>query len=344
MEGHGVFWFQEIQKEASNLVGKKCANLGEMTRIGMPVPKGFAIAANVQERFMKETGAIQEIQQMLKSVGELRTMELRAEVSESIRRIIEKKEIPSDTRNTFISYYEELCRERGQEVAVSVRSAGVKSHPGQYETFLNVRGVEELLEKVKRVWSSIFNQRTISSLIEKGLTVVDSPCIGVGVVEMVKAKCAGVCFTIHPVTGDPSVGIIEANWGLGESVVSGKVNVDSYILDKENLKVIEKNLAEKKMLVALSDLGIREEEVPPEKQNSFVLSDEDAAEILGLGKVLESHFGEPQDIEWAIQDEAPIPRKVFILQARPVVGVKIQKKKSVDERLVDEILNKVFHL
>jgi pyruvate,water dikinase len=343
MERENIFWFNEIGQEASELVGKKCANLGEMTRLKMPIPNGFAISIRVHEKFMEETGALQEIRELLNEVGELKDINLQAEVSEKIRHIIERKRIPSALSDAIESYYEQQCRKCGQkEAAVSVRSAGAKSHPGQYETYLSVRGNQQLLEAVKKVWSSIFNSRTIAAMVQQGLPVDQSPCIGVGVVEMVNALCAGVCFTIHPVTGDPTKAVIEANWGLGESVVSGMVSTDMYVVDKEILEVMEKNLGEKKMHIVPRGSSVVEEQVPSEKQATYTLSDEEAAEIVRLGKDLEAHFNQPQDIEWAIDADLAFPYNIFLLQTRPIVGVKIQKPKTADEQVLDDLVRKLF--
>jgi pyruvate,water dikinase len=343
MEREDIFWFNEIGQEASELVGKKCANLGEMTRLKMHVPNGFAISIRAHERFMEETGALQEIRELLNKAGELKDINLQAEVSGKIRHIIEGKEIPSALRDAIGTYYEQLCRKCAQkDVAVSVRSAGAKSHPGQYETYLNIRGKQQVLEKVKKVWASIFNTRTIAAMVRQGLPVDQSPCIGVGAVEMVNARSAGVCFTVHPVTGDPTKAVIEANWGLGESVVSGMISTDMYVLDKESLKVIDKSWTEKKVYIVPRGNGVVEEEVPSEKQTIYTLSDEEAAEIVKLGKALELHFNQPQDLEWAIDADRTFPHNIYLLQTRPVVGVKVQKTKTDMDQVMDSLLKKFF--
>ena len=341
MEEKQVFWFGEIGQEANGIVGKKCANLGEMTKLNMPVPLGFAISVAAQERFLVETGARQEIDKLLNEAGDLKDYKLAAEVSKTLREIIENKDMPPDLIQAITSYYEDLCSRRGREVAVSVRSAGIKSHPGMYETYLNIRGRQQVLQMVKRVWASIFNQRTICACVQHGLAVAGSPCIGVGIVELVNARCAGVCFTIDPVTGDPLRAVIESNWGLGESVVSGQVHVDRYVVDKESLNVIEKTLGEKKLQIVPKGHGVAEEEPPPEKQSAYTLNDEEAAEIVRLGKVLESHFNVPQDLEWAIDADRPFPHNIFLLQTRAVVGVKIQDKKTAEQRLKEELAKRL---
>lgn len=334
-------WFSEIGKDDNDLYGKKCANLGEMTKINLPVPLGFAISVTAHERFLEETGARTEIQELLNRVGDLRDINLQTKVSREIRDIIMGKELPEDMSSTISSFYDELCTKLGRQAVVSVRSAGIKSHPGMYETFLNVVGRQQVLSKVKRVWASAFNSRTIAVRVQQGLPVIEAPCIGVGVVHLVKVRSAGVCFTIHPITGDPVKAMIEANWGLGESVVGGKVSIDMYILDKESMTVTEKTLGEKKMQIVPKDEGIAEVDVSPEKQAAYVLSDEEAAEIVRLGKGLETYFGCPQDLEWAIDDERPFPNNILLLQTRPVVGVEV-KKPVVEQKHITDLMNKYF--
>jgi pyruvate,water dikinase len=337
-----LFWFEELGPEHHEIVGKKCANLGGITRLKMPVPGGFAISIKAHGRFLEETGALQEIEQLLSRVGDISDFNRQSEVADQIRDIVEGKEMPSDLQDGIGAFYGELCRRIGCEAAVSVRSAGAKSHPGQYETYLNVKGRRQVLEMVKRVWSSIFNARTIAKLLELGIPVSDSPPIGVGVVQMVNARSAGVCFTVHPVTGDLAKAVVEANWGLGESVVGGSASTDMYVVAKESLQVIESTVPWKNIQIVATGEGVVEEEVPLEKQNASVLDEREVIEIVRLGKALEEHFGHPQDLEWAIDDERPFPYNVFLLQTRNVVGVTIQKPKTTEQKAVDEVMNRFF--
>jgi pyruvate,water dikinase len=341
MEERQVFWFSEIGKDANGLVGKKCANLGEMTKIKMPVPLGFAISVTAHERFMTETGARQEIEKLLNETGDLKDFKLAAEVSAKIREMIESKEMPSDLLQIIASHYEDLCSRRGCELAVSVRSAGIKSHPGMYESYLNIKGREQVLQMVKKVWASTFNHRTICAAVQHGLAVAESPCIGVGIVELVNARCAGVCFTVDPVTGDLFRAVIESNWGLGESVVSGIVDIDRYVVDKEKMEVIEKTLGEKKLQIVPKGHGVVEEETPSEQQGAYTLTDDEAVEVVKIGKALEAHFNAPQDLEWAIDADRPFPNNIFLLQTRNVVGVKVQDKKTPEERLKEELAKRL---
>jgi len=331
-----VLWFEELGQDSSDLVGKKCANLGEMTGMGLRVPQGFALSLKAYRDFMSLTGAAEEIKDCLDNAhydfGDIQQFN---EASVKLRRIVETKELPSEMNEAILSHYQELCRRcNKEEVAVSTRSAGASSHPGQYETHLNVIGESDLLEKIIKVWSSTFNPRSLSARKRAGVPIENDP-IGVAVLKMVKARSAGVLFTADPNTGDLSRMIIEANWGLGESVVGGEAMPDVYIVEKENLKVVEKKLGTKGKYVTFKQVGVVETDTPSEKSESLCLSDEEAKEIGRLGKILETHFGVPQDVEWAIDQDLKYSESVILLQTRPEV---IAQQKEPVEQVLDFML------
>jgi pyruvate,water dikinase len=313
-----IFWFKEIGKDDSDLVGKKCANLGEMTKMGMPVPQGFCLSLKAQEKFVKETNASQEMKQFLTKFKDgIHKIKDYEEASQGLHQILESKKMPRDIEETILSYYKALGGKSRTEAAVAVRSAGAKSHPGQYETYLNVRGGNELLSKIKMVWASIFNTRTIASLDRQHIPVENSPYIGVCILEMVNARCAGIGFTGDPMSGDLSKIIIEGNWGLGESVVSGAMTPDSYTVDKNTLKILQKKVGDKGIQVVTRDGQTVEEELPSEKRLGLCLNDEELVKIAEMAKALEDYFGTPQDMEWAISSDLTFPDNIFLLQTRP---------------------------
>ena len=242
-------------------------------------------------------------------------------MGKALRQIVESKNMPEHMEAAIASYYDALCQKLGvADVAVSTRSAGSVSHPGQYETYLNVRGRAELMEQVKKVWASTFNTRSLILRLRRDLPL-DSDPIGVAVLKMVNARCAGIAFTVDPNTGDASKIIIEANLGLGESVVSGSVTPDTFILDKESLKVKEKRLGQKTHRVTFGQSGVVEKEIAADESSLFCLSDDEASEIGELGKTLEAHFGVPQDLEWAVDWDLPSPN-IILLQTRSVIIAK----------------------
>jgi pyruvate,water dikinase len=331
-----IFRIEKLNQQHHDLVGKKCANLGEMARIGMRVPPGFALTVNAYKDFMKLTGAGEEIREYLADI-ELESDSLKAfkEVGEKLRNIVESKEIPPEMQDMILTHYRELNEKLGmRDVAVSVRSAGTISHPGQYETHLNVKGEAELLQNIKRVWSSTFNMTALTSRKRHDLPLETDP-IGVAVLKMVNAKSAGVLFTADPNTGDTSRMIIEANWGLGESVVSGDARPDILILDKASLKPVEQTLGGKETYITFDAHGTKEMKTPEDMCAGFCVSEEEAAEIGRLGKRLEEHFNAPQDSEWAINRDFTFPENVILLQTRAEV---IAEPKDAVDKLLDMMM------
>lgn len=331
-----IFWIEELGQEHCEIVGKKCGNLGEMAKIGLLVPPGFALSVEAYKDFMIQTNARREVQNYLSQwSGDIETIEQFNHASRDIRQIVESKEMPETMKDTILSFYDGLCRRCDCIVAVSTRSAGPMSHPGQYETYLNVKGKADLLEKIKKVWASSFNPRSLAFRKRKALPLEDDP-IGVAVLKMVDARAAGVVFTADPNTGDTSRMIMEANWGLGESVVSGELLPDVYVLKKDTLEILEKKLGKKSKYVTCKELGVAEEECPADLSGAFCLRDEEAKEIGKLGILLENHFGVPQDVEWAIERDLELPKSIILLQTRPAV---IARKKSPVDQVVDLMLN-----
>jgi pyruvate,water dikinase len=331
-----IYWIEELGQEHCEIVGKKCGNLGEMAKIGLPVPPGFALSVEAYKDFMIQTNARREIRNYLSQLGgDVETIEQFNQASRDIRQIVESKEMPEAMKDTILSFYDGLCRRCDCIVAVSTRSAGPMSHPGQYETYLNVKGNADLLEKIKKVWASSFNPRSLAFRKRKALPLEDDP-IGVAVLKMVNARAAGVVFTADPNTGDTSRMIMEANWGLGESVVSGELLPDVYVLKKDTLEILEKKLGKKSKYVTCKELGVAEEECPADLSGAFCLRDEEAKEIGKLGILLENHFGVPQDVEWAIERDLELPKSIILLQTRPAV---IARKKNPVDQVVDLMLN-----
>lgn len=338
MAGKWLCWLEDLGKEQSDMVGKKCANLGEMTKIGLPVPHGFALSLDAYTLFMEETGATDKMRAHIKSCGaSLDTIAGINELSQALRRIVESKPVPPEMAATILLHYEELCdRCSALDVAVSTRSAGAVSHPGQYETHLNVKGGTDLLDRIKKVWSSSFNPTSLSFRKQKGLPLERDP-IGVAVLKMVNARTAGIVFTADPNTGDMTRMIMEANWGLGESVVGGESMPDTYVVDKTTFKVVERRLGTKLMCVLPSERGVIEQETPQDRSCTFCLSDEEAAEIAKVGVRLENHFGVPQDVEWAIDNDLSFPNNVILLQTRHEV---MAKKKAPVDQLLDMMMTR----
>lgn len=343
-----ILWFDEIGRDFVSVVGGKNANLGEMTRIGVPVPYGFAVTTEAYDRFMRDTGAGQEIDQYLNKFPQgLKGASQCQEASKFIRQIIEEKQIPQHLDNTIASNYDLLCKKCGvADIPVAVRSSGVAedsasaSFAGQFESFLNVTGEESLLRNTKKCWSSQFTTQAISYRIKNKLSTRGTS-MSVVVQKMTQARAAGVGFTSHPITGDPSKIVLEGNWGLGESIVQGMVNPDKYVIDKETLKLLEKKIARKEKLIVYADQGVVVSDVPEERREIPCITDEEAVKLAEFAKNLESHYGMPQDLEWAIDGDQQFPQNIVLLQTRPIT-VSRKKKKGEDTAYIVDLMLQMF--
>jgi len=322
-----ILWFEELTKEDVPLVGGKNANLGEMIRAGIPVPPGFAVTAYAYKRFIEETGIRDEIYRILREKVKpgASAPEDYIEASKEIRALIERTPMPKDIDEEIRKAYRELCRRLGKkEEFVAVRSSATAedlpdaSFAGQQETYLNVLGEDDVVDKVRKCWSSLFTPRAIFYRESKGFAH-EKVLISVAVQKMVNSRSAGVMFTIHPVTGERDKIVIEGSWGLGESVVAGKVTPDEWVVDKNTLQILERRIAEKvRELVRDPATGRNlEKEVEPERRTAPCLSDEEVRRLAELAVLIEKHYGRPMDIEWAVDGDLKFPENVFIVQARP---------------------------
>ncbi|RLE86833.1 MAG: phosphoenolpyruvate synthase, partial [Thermoprotei archaeon] len=316
-----ILWFEELTKDDVPLVGGKNANLGEMLRAGIPVPPGFAVTAYAYKRFIEETGIKDKIYEILRKHVKpgASAPEDYMDASKEIRALIESTPMPKDIEEAIRRAYRELCRRLGKEEEfVAVRSSATAedlpdaSFAGQQETYLNVKGEDEVVEKVRKCWSSLFTPRAIFYRESKGFEH-EKVLISVAVQKMVNAKAAGVMFTIHPVTGEKDKIVIEGNWGLGEAVVSGSVTPDEWVVDKNTLEVIEERIVEKTVEYIRDPRTGRtiHAEVPPERRKKPCLTREEVKRLAELGILIEKHYGRPMDIEWAIDRDLPFPDSVF---------------------------------
>lgn len=337
-----VYWFEELGKEHSQAVGKKCANLGEMTRLGLEVPPGFALTLALYEKFLHDSGLGERLALYIGSLENFKGagVERLREVSAELRSMIENEPMPESVADLICEHYDELCERVGiSNLPVAVRSAGVESRPGMFETFLNIAGKEEVVANVKKVWASAFTPRAIAFRIAKGLPI-DCDMLGVAVIKMVNATAAGVGFTIDPVLGDDTKVIIEANWGLGEGVVSGVENVDKWTVEKETLRIVERSVGTKAKCVVYMEKGADWAGVPPAKQDKPCLSDEEIKAVAEVAILLEQRLGKPQDMEWALDPDFPTGKNVFLLQTRPakcVAKKTAPESKELADRLVSDI-------
>ncbi len=314
-----VEFFEELKKEDVDIAGGKGANLGELTQAGIPVPPGFVITSATYQRFMDETGITQEIMDILDALDVNNNKELQKSAREIIK-IITETPIPDEISSLIIEAYNALCHRIGKENAfVAIRSSATAedlpeaSFAGQQDTYLNVKGPEDLIKYVRKCWASLFGARAIFYREENNFDH-SKVYIAVVVQEMVDAEKAGVMFTVHPSTGEEKI-LIEGAWGLGEGVVSGTVTPDTYWLDKATGQLLQKQVSEKKtMFQKKSEDGQTVQiPVPDDLKNKQVLDDAELAQLVELGKKIQEHYQFPQDTEWAIENE-----KIYMLQSRPV--------------------------
>ena len=311
-----VLWLDEITADDLELVGGKGASLGELTGAGLPVPSGFVVSAGTYRSFIEETGIDEE----LFAAVDVDTEDSKAlaEAQSRAKELILETEMPDEIRQEIYDSYDELGD--GEEF-VAVRSSATAedlpdaSFAGQQETFLNVTR-EDLVDRVKRCWASLFTQRAIYYRQEKGFAH-DKVDIAVVIQRMVDAEKSGVMFTSHPSTGASQI-IIEAAWGLGEAVVSGSVSPDNYVVDRESGAVEEVTIADKKTMMEKDEATGEtvEREVPDDLREAQVLDERDIERLVELGERVEDHYETPQDVEWAVVDG-----EVFMLQSRPITTI-----------------------
>ncbi|MGN0175052.1 MAG: phosphoenolpyruvate synthase [Methanobrevibacter sp.] len=310
--------FEDLNKSDIPIAGGKGANLGELTQAGIPVPPGFVVTAQTYEKFMLETGINDKVLSILDEIDINDTKALQA-ASEEIKAIINEAPIPEDMILFITEAYNQLCqRFDGDDVEVAIRSSATAedlpeaSFAGQQDTYLYVSGIDAVLEYIRKCWASLFEARAIFYREENDFEHA-KVLIAVVVQKMANADKAGVMFTVNPSTGE-EIALIEGSWGLGEAVVSGDVTPDNYQVDKVDNSVINVTISDKKVMYINdeNETSIKVD-VPEEKRNERVLSDEELIELTEMGKRIQAHYGEPMDTEWAFENG-----ELFLLQARPI--------------------------
>src|SRR5215216_1761697 len=311
-------WFDEIGKQDIALAGGKGANLGELSRAGLPVPPGLVVTTRAYDAFVEVSDIKGEVV-ALASVPQAEDPARFEEVSERIRALFSGGRVPQEMADEIRAAYQELGED--PETAVAVRSSATAedlagaSFAGQQDTYLNVRGAEALLEAVKNCWASLWTARAMAYRTRQG---IDPATVSLAVVvqRMVESEAAGVMFTANPSNGRRDELTISAAWGLGESVVSGTVTPDSIVVEKGSGRVLSRETADKGVMTVYSESGSEERPVPEARRRQPVLDDGAAAELARYGKRIEDHYGTPQDIEWALAGG-----EVFIVQARTITAL-----------------------
>jgi pyruvate, water dikinase len=302
-----------------HLVGGKALGLGRMTQAGIPVAPGFTLSTRAYRSYLEASGVGSAVGRVVDSVDRQSFAALE-EAQQQIATIFAGAGLPAALSSALRDGYDVLCERTGVlDLSVAVRSSATAedsagaSFAGEYETFVGVAGADAVADCVRRCWSSAFTARALTYAWEHGLSPLDVD-MAVVVQKTVKARSAGVMFTLSPVTGDRSRVVIEASWGLGLSVVGGEVTPDRFVVDKIGLAVVERVLGDKQ--IEYLD-GHRASPVDAERRGMLCLDDAEVVELARIGKSLERTHGAPQDIEFAVDRELPAGRNIVLLQCRP---------------------------
>jgi pyruvate,water dikinase len=331
-----MLWFDEIRKEDVPLVGGKSASLGEMTaKTKVPVPYGFALTAEAYRLFIRKNALDKKIADALKPLKDSNDTIMLQKVGAEIRKMINSATVPKELEKVIVDGYRDLAtHEKVKAPFVAIRSSATAedlpdaSFAGQQETYLNITGANDVVEKVKECYSSLFTDRAIFYRVQKGFDHM-SIALSAIVQMMCYSESAGVMFSIDPTNGDDSVVMIEANYGLGEYVVQGRVTPDDYYVEKKTLKITRRNIPAKTvMLIQKPEGGTEDKQVPDSLKDRQVITDGQVVELAKYALTIEQHYGRPMDIEWGLDKQTG---KLLILQARPET-VWSQKKGPTEQK------------
>ena len=321
--------FEELRIGDVPSVGGKNASLGEMIKNlgdkGVNVPSGFAITAYAYRYTIEKEGIDNKIKEILSDLDTHDVKNL-AERGQKIRELIRNTPIPPELECEIRKHYREMEKRYGKNVDVAVRSSATAedlpdaSFAGQQETYLNVRGEDDLLEKVRECFSSLFTNRAISYRTDKGFDHF-SVYLSVGVQKMVRSDLAssGVMFSIDTESGFKDAVYITGAYGLGENVVQGTVNPDQFYVFKPTLKkgfrpIVEKKIGSKEKRMIYGKQGTEQQDISDEDKNKFIISDNEVLKLANWACIIEEHYQKPMDIEWAKDGQTG---ELFIVQARP---------------------------
>jgi len=331
-----VTWFGDCRNDMIEQVGGKCASLGELINAGIRVPPGFAITTAAYRHFMAGNDVLSKLDVILDGITQDNIAGLE-EASKEIRRQIEETEFSIELEDQIAEAYRKLSVDCYMPATpVAVRSSATAedlpgaSFAGQQDTFLWIRGVDDVMDRVRRCISSLFTGRAISYRMKAGF---DHKDVGlcVGIQKMANSFTAGVMFTLNPGNGDRSSIVIDSNFGFGESVVSGEVTPDNFLVNKVSMEVIKRTISDKEICYTVDHETHSSvvTKVPEERRKIQSATDHELIELARMGKAIEKHYGRPMDIEWAIDKDMPQGGNVFILQARPETVWADKKVESV---------------
>jgi pyruvate,water dikinase len=325
--------FDQISHADFNRVGGKCASLGEMTQAGVAVPPGFAVTTEAYQAMLDHHGLQAEIERHLNGL-DASDFDAVDRVAQAIRIRIHSHHLPPEVEAAIRTGYAAMGADLGVDMPVAVRSSATAedlpdaSFAGQQDTYLWVRGADDVVEKVRDCWASLYTARAVAYRDKNNIPQADV-LMSVAVQKMVNAKAAGVAMTLDPSNGDRTRIIIDASWGLGETVVSGLVTPDNFVVEKVMEAILDRTISDKHIeLVGDAELGEAvEREVEEARRKAPSITDAEVMAVALLAKRLEKQNKCPQDVEWAIDADLPAGENLLALQSRPET-IWSQKKKD----------------
>ncbi len=312
----------EVGRPDVLLVGGKGASLGEMVRLGLPVPPGYVVTTQAFRQALLE---LDPDARRSTTISALEPDDRKAveAATAPLREAITNCPLPAALEDAVLRHHMDLRSGRGS-VPVAVRSSATgedaldASFAGLQDTFLWVHDEATLLSRLRTCWASLYSVESVSYRLQRGIAEEDA-AMAVVVQQMVEARSAGVMFTRSPSTGDRSVVAIESSWGLGSAVVGGEVTPDSFTVSKVTGEVLRRQVSEKlrRHVPAGPGGGVLDEEVPVELRSVASVTDEELARLVALAQAVEGHYGIAQDVEWAVAVDHPSGDGLFLLQSRP---------------------------
>jgi pyruvate, water dikinase len=346
-----VKWFSEINKNSGKFSGGKGANLGEIYNLGISVPPGFVVTAQAYDYFIEKSGLNERMEKMLEETDNEDTKSLE-EVTKRIRDLIINSSFPVELENEILEAYEilgasnlekvegsalDILNNASEPIFVAVRSSATTedlaeaSFAGQQDSFLNIKGERNLIEHIKKCFASLFTSRAVYYRKRKGFKFEEAS-LAVVIQKMVDSYKSGVIFSKDPSYNNENI-IMEAVWGLGEGIVSGRITPDKYVVSKE-FDILDKKISNKKIAITRDSEGNSKiVQLREDKSNAQVLQNHEIKKLSEIALKLEEHYKKPQDIEFAIENE-----EIYIVQTRPITTMEKRLEKSELKEIQGELI------
>lgn len=333
-----VAWLDEVEPaEAIRLGGSKMGRLAELARTGASVPRAFTITVEAFASHMEQSGLDRVVDKAMAGLDpdDAPTLEV---IADRLRGEITTTPIEPTLAVRIVDEYEELCdRTSDLNVPTAVRSSATgedgaeASFAGIFDTFLGVSGPERVLRSVQACWASLFSPRAVAYRARRGISHRQMP-MAVGVVELVHARCSGVAFSVHPVTGKDDRVVVESNWGWGEAVVQGLVTPDHFEVGKADRRILRRHVNDKKVVSAFDFAAgrVTETVMPNRLRGRLSLDDEQLLAVVDAVLAVEQHYGYPVDVEWVVDRHRRPGDPVSVVQTRPVTVVEQVSRPAFD--------------